>query len=82
VDLFVVGAGYVGLTTAAGFAQLGHRVTVHDIDAGRIESLEAGRVPIFEPGSDDRRPVDPAARRSGPPGADCRRPADRAVSAT
>jgi UDPglucose 6-dehydrogenase len=53
VELFVVGAGYVGLTTAAGFAQLGHRVTVHDIDAGRIQSLEAGRVPIFEPGLDD-----------------------------
>jgi UDPglucose 6-dehydrogenase len=53
VELFVVGAGYVGLTTAVGFVQLGHRVTVHDIDAGRIESLEAGRVPIFEPGLDD-----------------------------
>jgi len=53
VELFVVGAGYVGLTTAVGFAQLGHRVTVHDIDAGRIESLQAGRVPIFEPGLED-----------------------------
>jgi UDPglucose 6-dehydrogenase len=53
VELFLVGAGYVGLTTAVGFARLGHRVTVHDIDAGRIESLRAGRVPIFEPGLDD-----------------------------
>ena len=53
MELFVVGAGYVGLTTAVGFAQLGHRVTVHDIDAGRIESLQAGRVPIFEPGLED-----------------------------
>jgi UDPglucose 6-dehydrogenase len=53
VELFLVGAGYVGLTTAVGFAQLGHRVTVHDIDAGRIESLKAGRVPIFEPGLED-----------------------------
>jgi UDPglucose 6-dehydrogenase len=53
VELFVVGAGYVGLTTAVGFAQLGHRVTLHDIDAGRIESLQAGRVPIFEPGLAD-----------------------------
>ena len=53
MELFVVGAGYVGLTTAVGFAQLGHRVTVHDIDAARIESLTAGRVPIFEPGLED-----------------------------
>ena len=53
MELFLVGAGYVGLTTAVGFARLGHRVTVHDIDADRIESLKAGRVPIFEPGLDD-----------------------------
>jgi len=63
VELFLVGAGYVGLTTAVGFAQLGHRVTVHDIDAGRIESLKAGRVPIFEPGLEEALRRELAAHR-------------------
>ena len=53
MHLFIVGAGHVGLVSAAGFLELGHRVTVSDIDAGRIELLEAGRTPIFEPGLDD-----------------------------
>jgi UDPglucose 6-dehydrogenase len=63
VELFVVGAGYVGLTTAVGFAQLGHRVTVHDIDAGRIESLKAGRAPIFEPGLEEALRHEVAGKR-------------------
>jgi UDPglucose 6-dehydrogenase len=50
LELFVVGAGYVGLTTAVGFSQLGHRVTVHDIDAARIDALRAGQSPILEAG--------------------------------
>ena len=50
MDLLVVGAGYVGLTTAAVFAGLGHRVTVQDVDAARVDTLNAGRSPIFEPG--------------------------------
>lgn len=53
MDLFVVGAGYVGLTTALGFAQLGHRILVHDIDAERVAALSAGRSPIFEPGVEE-----------------------------
>lgn len=53
MHLFVVGAGYVGLVTAVGMQRLGHRVTVHDIDAGRIESLTSGVSPIFEPGIDE-----------------------------
>ncbi len=52
MDLFVVGAGYVGLTTAVGFAQLGHRVTVHDVDPAKVAELSAGRTPIWEPGLD------------------------------
>jgi UDPglucose 6-dehydrogenase len=52
VELFVVGAGYVGLTTAVGFSQLGHRVTVHDIDEERIASLAGGRPTIMEAGMD------------------------------
>ncbi|MFI5227271.1 MAG: nucleotide sugar dehydrogenase, partial [Candidatus Limnocylindrales bacterium] len=50
VDLIVVGAGYVGLSTALGFLQFGHRIVVHDIDVDRIAALAAGRSPIFEPG--------------------------------
>jgi UDPglucose 6-dehydrogenase len=53
VHLFLVGAGPVGLVTAAGFARLGHHVTVADIDAERIAGLRLGRSPIFEPGLDD-----------------------------
>jgi UDPglucose 6-dehydrogenase len=46
----VVGAGYVGLVTAAGFAELGHDVWVRDIVAEKVESLARGEVPIHEPG--------------------------------
>jgi len=63
VHLFLVGAGPVGLVTAAGFARLGHRVTVCDIDAGRIASLAAGRSPIFEPGLEDAIRAESAAGR-------------------
>ena len=46
----VIGAGYVGLVTAAGFAELGSDVWCVDIDADRIARLQAGEVPIYEPG--------------------------------
>jgi UDPglucose 6-dehydrogenase len=46
----VIGAGWVGLVTAACFAELGHEVVVRDIVPERIEELERGRVPIHEPG--------------------------------
>ncbi len=48
--LFLVGAGHVGLVTAVGLAKLGHELVVSDIDAGRIERLQAGEPPIYEPG--------------------------------
>ena len=48
--LGVIGAGWVGLVTAACFADLGHEVIVRDVVPARIADLEAGRVPIFEPG--------------------------------
>lgn len=50
MDLFLVGAGHVGLVTTVGFAKLGHRVTVADIDEHRIAGLRAGEPPLFEPG--------------------------------
>ena len=51
--LAVIGAGYVGLATAAGLLHLGHAVRVADIDAARIAALVEGRLPIAEPGVGD-----------------------------
>ena len=48
----VFGGGYVGLVTAACFAELGHDVAVRDIVPGKIEARRRGEVPIYEPGLD------------------------------
>jgi UDPglucose 6-dehydrogenase len=50
MKLVVLGAGYVGLTTSACLADLGHEVTCCDINDGRIAALRRAEVPIFEPG--------------------------------
>lgn len=47
--LTIVGAGYVGLVTAACMADLGHDVVAMDVDAGKIRLLREGGVPIYEP---------------------------------
>jgi UDPglucose 6-dehydrogenase len=49
-NVAVIGSGYVGLTTGACFAHLGHRVVCADIDPERIERLRRGDVPILESG--------------------------------
>jgi UDPglucose 6-dehydrogenase len=46
----IFGAGWVGLVTGACFADLGHEVVVRDVVPERIEALQAGRVPLHEPG--------------------------------
>jgi UDPglucose 6-dehydrogenase len=46
----VIGGGYVGLTTAACLADLGHKVTVVDIDKDKVGMLRRGVLPFFEPG--------------------------------
>ena len=54
----VVGTGYVGLVTGACLADMGNHVCCLDVDAPKVQSLNAGRVPIFEPG------LEPVVRRN------------------
>lgn len=49
MEIGVIGAGYVGLTTAACLAEIGHRVYCADNDSGKIGSLKNGQLPFFEP---------------------------------
>jgi UDPglucose 6-dehydrogenase len=49
----IFGAGYVGLVTGAGFAALGHDVTIREIVSERVDELQAGRLPIYEPGLEE-----------------------------
>jgi UDPglucose 6-dehydrogenase len=53
MDISIIGSGYVGLVTGACFADVGHNVICVDNDARKIETLRAGRVPIFEPGLEE-----------------------------
>jgi UDPglucose 6-dehydrogenase len=48
-NIVVIGGGYVGLVTAACFAELGHKVNLIEIDAEKINTLERGELPINEP---------------------------------
>jgi len=48
----MIGSGYVGLVSGACFADFGHDVVCVDKDASKIEALNAGKIPIFEPGLD------------------------------
>jgi UDPglucose 6-dehydrogenase len=50
MNIVVVGAGYVGLVSGLGYAKLGHRVVCVDCDAAKINSLDLGEPPFFEPG--------------------------------
>lgn len=53
MNLAVVGAGYVGLVTAAVFAELGNKVWVIEIDQDKIKKLKSGEIPFYEPGLDE-----------------------------
>ena len=52
MHITVLGAGYVGLVSAACFAEFGHKVTCIDTNAARVARLQKADIPIFEPGLD------------------------------
>jgi UDPglucose 6-dehydrogenase len=49
----MIGSGYVGLVSGVCFADFGHDVVCMDKDAGKIDALKSGRIPIYEPGLED-----------------------------
>ena len=49
----IFGSGYVGLVQAAVFSEVGHQVICMDIDPARIEQIQGGELPFFEPGLND-----------------------------
>jgi UDPglucose 6-dehydrogenase len=53
MDISIIGSGYVGLVTGACFADVGHSVLCVDNDPRKIDALQAGKVPIYEPGLEE-----------------------------
>ena len=53
MKIAVVGTGYVGLVTGTCFAETGNQVTCVDINAEKVMQMQAGKIPIYEPGLDD-----------------------------
>jgi UDPglucose 6-dehydrogenase len=72
VDIAVIGTGYVGLVTGAGLSDFGNDVICVDVDVRKIDALNNGVIPIYEPGldtlvsknvSEGRLSSSPSARR-------------------
>lgn len=53
MNVVMIGAGYVGLVSGACFSEFGAKVTCVDVDEHRIALLNAGKIPIYEPGLDE-----------------------------
>jgi UDPglucose 6-dehydrogenase len=53
MKIAVIGSGYVGLVSGACLSEFGHQVVCIDMDAGKIQRLRAGEIPIYEPGLQD-----------------------------
>jgi len=53
MQVAMIGSGYVGLVSGACFAEFGADVTCIDVDEAKISKLDAGEIPIYEPGLDD-----------------------------
>ena len=53
MKISVIGCGYLGAVHAAGMAELGHDVVGIDVDQNKVDSLNAGKAPFFEPGFDE-----------------------------
>src|SRR5215212_1952978 len=63
MNLCIIGSGYVGLVSGACFAEVGHNVICVDNDQRKVDSLRAGKIPIYEPGLEDLVHRNVAARR-------------------
>ena len=53
MNVVMIGSGYVGLVSGACFAEFGASVICVDVDQDKIDRLNAGEIPIYEPGLDD-----------------------------